>query len=89
MCVQLDEEGIKEKRRQKLMRAGFEARQRAQRERERERAQREGEAQREQQEREKDLDAWISRIRQEHQVYNSDIFISPSFHIELFLFRYP
>lgn len=65
---ELDEEGLKEKRRQKLVKASFEARQRVQKEKERERLQRQDEARREQQAREKDLDSWIGRVRQEHRV---------------------
>ncbi|KAF8588490.1 actin-like ATPase domain-containing protein [Ramaria rubella] len=64
---QLDEEGLKEKRRQKLMKAGFEARMRARREKEREKAQREDEARREHEERERDLHGWAARIRAEHE----------------------
>ncbi|GJJ09400.1 hypothetical protein Clacol_003622 [Clathrus columnatus] len=66
--LKLDEEGLKEKRRQKLMKAGFEARQRAHKEKEREKIQREDEARREQEERENDFETWILRIRQEHQM---------------------
>jgi len=64
----LDEEGLKEKRRQKLLRAGFEARQKARREKERERAEREVEARREYEERERDLGGWTSKLRADHGV---------------------
>ncbi|KAF8491281.1 hypothetical protein JB92DRAFT_3128430 [Gautieria morchelliformis] len=64
---QLDEEGLKEKRRQRLMKAGFEARMRARREKEREKAQREDEARRENEERERDLRGWAARVRAEHE----------------------
>ena len=50
------------------MKAGFEARMRARREKEREKAQREDEARRENEERERDLRGWASRIRAEHEV---------------------
>lgn len=66
--MQLDEEGLKEKRRQKLMKAGFEARMRARREKEREKAQREDEARRENEERDRDLQGWAARVRTEHEV---------------------
>lgn len=50
------------------MKAGFEARMRARREKEREKAQREDEARREHEARERDLRGWAARIRAEHEV---------------------
>ena len=72
--MELDEEGLKEKKRQKLMKAGFEARMRARREKQRERALREDEARRETEERERDLRGWTARVRGEHQVCSCCLF---------------
>ncbi|KAG6850172.1 hypothetical protein H0H93_016852 [Arthromyces matolae] len=63
----LDEEGLKEKKKQKLMKAGFEARARAKREKEREKAEKEREEKEEEEEREMDLDGWSKKMRQEQQ----------------------
>ncbi|KAJ8088694.1 Nuclear actin-protein involved in chromatin remodeling [Marasmius tenuissimus] len=64
---QLDEEGLKEKKKQKLMRAGFEARARARKEKEREREEREREEKREEEEREADPGAWARKMKQEQE----------------------
>ncbi|TFK76616.1 actin-like protein Arp5p [Pluteus cervinus] len=64
----LDEDGVKEKKKQKLMKAGFEARNRARKEKEREKEEKDREEKREEEERHDDLDAWASKRRQEHQV---------------------
>lgn len=64
----MDEEGVKEKRRQKLLKAGFEARQKTRREKEREKNEREEQVKREHEERERDLQAWTGRVRAEHEV---------------------
>ena len=50
------------------MKAGWEARQRARREKEREREAREADERREAEEREQDLEAWAERLRKEHEV---------------------
>ncbi|KAH7883999.1 hypothetical protein F5I97DRAFT_2045746, partial [Phlebopus sp. FC_14] len=63
----LDEEGLKEKRKQKLMKAGFEARARARREKEKEKEEKEAEERRDEEERENNLDEWASRLRREHE----------------------
>ncbi|EPQ61195.1 actin-like ATPase domain-containing protein [Gloeophyllum trabeum ATCC 11539] len=63
----LDEEGLKEKKKQRLMKAGFEARARARREKEREREEREAEERMEDEERERDLTAWANKLRKEHE----------------------
>lgn len=65
---QLDEEGLKEKRKQRLMKASSDARklQREQKMAER-RLKEEAEA-REQDERDRDLDAWSQKMRREHEV---------------------
>lgn len=65
---QLDEEGLKEKRKQRLMKAGFEARARAKREKERERAEKEKEERKEEEERDMDLEGWSKKMRQEQEV---------------------
>ncbi|KAF8525246.1 chromatin remodeling complex subunit [Hysterangium stoloniferum] len=64
---QLDEDGLKEKRRQKLMKAGYEARLKNRRGKEREKALKEEAARRENEEREHDLQGWTSKIRAEHE----------------------
>ncbi|KAI0327265.1 actin-like protein Arp5p [Cubamyces sp. BRFM 1775] len=69
----LDEDGLKEKRKQKLMKAGYEARERAKREKEREREEREAEEKREEQERDRDLTGWASRLRREQEAIMSRI----------------
>ena len=66
--LQLDEEGLKEKRKQRLLKAGFEARMRARREKEREIEEREAEERREREDRERDLSGWVNKIRREHAV---------------------
>ncbi|KAI0286426.1 actin-like ATPase domain-containing protein [Russula brevipes] len=63
---QLDEEGLKEKKKQKLLKAGFEARARARREKERALEERAAEERREEEERATDPSAWVSRVRAEH-----------------------
>lgn len=64
---QLDEESLKEKRKQRMMKAGWEARVRARKEKEREREEREAEEQREADERANDLSGWSERLRVEHE----------------------
>jgi actin-related protein 5 len=64
----LDEEGIKEKKKQKLMKAGFEARVRTKREKEREREERENEERKEMEEREANLAEWASKMRSQQEV---------------------
>lgn len=64
----LDEEGLKEKRRQKLLKAGFESRARARKEKEREREEKQREEKREEEEREMDLNGWARKLRQEQEV---------------------
>ena len=69
-CVpfQLDDEGLKEKKKQKLLKAGFEARARARREKDREREEREREEKKEEEERELDLVGWSKKMKQEQEV---------------------
>ncbi|KAI0716103.1 actin-like ATPase domain-containing protein [Cerioporus squamosus] len=64
---ELDEEGLKEKKKQKLMKAGYEARERAKREKEREREERVAEEKREEEERDRDLSGWASKLRKEQE----------------------
>jgi actin-related protein 5 len=59
---------LKEKRKQKLMKAGYDARQRAKREKEREREEREADEQRERDERERDLTGWADKLKHDHAV---------------------
>ncbi|KAI0321914.1 hypothetical protein OF83DRAFT_1161548 [Amylostereum chailletii] len=65
--AELDEEGVKEKRKQKLMKAGFEARVRARREKEKEREEREADEKREEEDRERDLQGWAGKLRREQE----------------------
>ncbi|KAJ6519177.1 chromatin remodeling complex subunit [Mycena sanguinolenta] len=64
----LDEDGLKEKKKQKLMKAGFEARARARREKEREREEREKEELKEEEERQGDPGAWARKMRSEQEL---------------------
>ena len=68
MWRQLDEEGIKEKKKQKLLKAGWEARARARREKEKEREEKEAEEKRDEDERENNFGEWASRLRREQEV---------------------
>ncbi|KAG0151386.1 hypothetical protein CROQUDRAFT_71845 [Cronartium quercuum f. sp. fusiforme G11] len=63
----LDEEGLKEKRRQKLMKAGHDARQRAKAEREAEKLRLEEEQRREEEARQADPEQWLSKVRSHHE----------------------
>ncbi|KAN0138657.1 hypothetical protein V8E53_003645 [Lactarius tabidus] len=63
---QLDEEGIKEKKKQKLLKAGFEARARARREKEKALEERAAEERKEEEERTANPSGWVSRVRAEH-----------------------
>jgi len=65
---QLDEEGIKEKKKQKLLKAGWEARARARREKEKEREEKEAEEKRDEEERENNFEEWAGRLRKEQEV---------------------
>ncbi|OLL25639.1 Actin-like protein arp5 [Neolecta irregularis DAH-3] len=66
---QLDEAGLKQKRQQKLIKAGYEARQRAKIEKEKERQRLEEEDRKDEQWREQDLDTWLSDKRQKRNIY--------------------
>ncbi|KAL4242856.1 actin family protein [Abortiporus biennis] len=66
--AELDEDQLKEKKKQKLMKAGYDARERARKEKEREREEREAEERHEQEERDEDLAAWAMKKRKEHEI---------------------
>lgn len=72
----MDEEGLKEKKKQRLMKAGYEARIRAKREKERDREEKEAEDRKEEEEREQDLGEWSGRLRREQEVCHPFIFHS-------------
>jgi actin-related protein 5 len=59
---------LKEKKKQKLLKAGFEARARARREKEREKEEKEREEKKEEEEREEDLGGWARKLKQEQEV---------------------
>ncbi|KIK66134.1 hypothetical protein GYMLUDRAFT_70347 [Collybiopsis luxurians FD-317 M1] len=65
--TELDEEGLKEKKKQKLLKAGLEARARARKEKEKEREEKEREEKKEEEEREADLDGWSQKLRNEQE----------------------
>ncbi|KAF8554536.1 actin-like ATPase domain-containing protein [Imleria badia] len=65
--AELDEEGIKEKKKQKLLKAGWEARARARREKEKEREEKEAEEKRDEEERENNFEEWASHLRKEQE----------------------
>ncbi|KAG2023710.1 chromatin remodeling complex subunit [Coprinopsis cinerea AmutBmut pab1-1] len=69
----LDEDQLKEKRKQKLMKAGWEARMRARKEKEREREEKAREEQREEEERQADLDGWARNLRQQQEALMTKI----------------
>jgi actin-related protein 5 len=69
MVQQLNDDQLKEKRKQRLLKAGFDARLRARKEKEREKEERDAEAEREREERERDLEAWSTRLRRRYEVF--------------------
>ena len=69
--MQLVEEGLKEKKEQKLLKAGFEARARARREKEKEKEEREEEERHEEEEHENDFRGWAGRLRRDQEVRQS------------------
>ncbi|KAF7310394.1 hypothetical protein HMN09_00581400 [Mycena chlorophos] len=70
---QLDEEGLKEKKKQKLLKAGSDARARARKEKEREREERERLAREEEEERQGDLGGWVRKMRAEQEALMTKI----------------
>ena len=68
MHPQLDEEGLKEKRKQKLMKASSDARKLQRENKMAERRLKEEAEAREQDERDRDLEAWSQKMRREHEV---------------------
>lgn len=73
--TQLDEDGIKERRRQKLMKSLYDGRVRQREERAKEKAEAEEEARLEALERESNFEGWSSRWRQEHEVTESEPYV--------------
>ncbi|KAI0932855.1 hypothetical protein AcW1_000146 [Taiwanofungus camphoratus] len=71
--TELDEEQLKEKKKQRLMKAGYDARERAKREKEREREEREAEERREEEDRDRDLAGWASKLRKEQEIIMNKI----------------
>ena len=69
----MDEEQLKEKKKQRLMKAGYDARLRARAEKLKEREERAAEIKREEEERNRDPVKWASNLRQAHQVNDSTI----------------
>lgn len=65
--LQLDEEQIKEKKKQKLLKAAHDARERLRKEKEREREEREADERREEDERDRDLEGWANKLKKEHE----------------------
>lgn len=63
---QLDEEGVKEKRRQRLLKAGYDARQRARQEKEEERRHQQEVEEREAQEQRDDPEKWLAKVRTQY-----------------------
>jgi actin-related protein 5 len=59
---------LREKKKQKLMKAGFDARLRVKREKEKEKEEREAEEKREEEERQLDLSAWVDKTRKQQEV---------------------
>jgi actin-related protein 5 len=67
-ALKLDEDQLKEKRKQKLLKAGWEARMKARNEKQREKEEREADERRETEDRERDLTAWASGLRKHQEV---------------------
>ncbi|WVQ93832.1 hypothetical protein IAU59_000910 [Kwoniella sp. CBS 9459] len=70
---ELSEEEIKEKRRQRLMKAGWEARVRAREEKRREKERMEEERRKEEEERETNLVGWSAKLKEEHEAIITSI----------------
>ncbi|KAG5220239.1 Nuclear actin-protein involved in chromatin remodeling [Salix suchowensis] len=75
--AELDEEQIKEKKKQKLLKAGFEARARARKEKEREREEKVREGRKDEEERLNDPSAWARQKRHEHEVSSGHVLLCP------------
>ncbi|KZW02366.1 actin-like ATPase domain-containing protein [Exidia glandulosa HHB12029] len=65
--AELDEEQLKEKKKQRLLKAGYDARMRAKAEKERIKKEAEDAQKREDEERERDIDGWTARVRGERE----------------------
>lgn len=66
--LQLDEDQIKEKRKQKLLKAGWEARIKARNEKQREKEEREADERREAEDRERNPASWAAGLRKHQEV---------------------
>jgi len=66
--LKLDEDQLKEKRKQKLLKAGWEARVKARSEKQREKEEREADERREVEDRERDPAAWAKGLRKNQEV---------------------
>ena len=64
----LDEDQLKEKRKQKLLKAGWEARMKARNEKQREKEEREADERREAEDRGRDLTGWAAGLRKHQEV---------------------
>lgn len=62
---------MKEKKKQRLLKAGYEARIRARKEKEREREEKAAEERREEEERQADLDGWAKALKDQQEVHLS------------------
>jgi actin-related protein 5 len=65
---ELDEEQIKEKRKQRLMKAGYDARMRTREQKARDAEERAADIKREEEERDRDLTGWSSKLKRDHDV---------------------
>lgn len=70
----LNEEDLKEKRRQRLMKAGYDARIRAKAERDNEKRLAEEERRRDQEMRDNDFQGWLRNLRMQHGVRSAPLF---------------
>lgn len=71
--VELDEDGLKEKKKQRLMKAGFDARQRAKLEKEKEKEEKEREERKEEADRNADLQGWAGRLKKDQEALMAKI----------------
>lgn len=75
---QLNEEDLKEKRRQKLMKAGYDARIRLKAEKDEERRRVEDERRRDEELRQNDFPRWLQGLREQHEVKLFSLLFSPN-----------
>lgn len=67
-ALQLDEDQLKEKRKQRLLKAGWEARMKARNEKQREKEEREADERKEAEDRERDPVSWAAGLRKHQEV---------------------